>query len=411
MQPTSRRKDAHGKLMRQSTGILGRLENRMNQHPLLTSAFLLLFCSLVPIQAYPRPEGDQATVNTKSFGTLPDGQEVLLYTIENSNGVRMRVTNYGGIIVSLEVPDRNGKLADVVLGFDTLKGYEDNSPYFGAIIGRYGNRIANGEFVLNGVKYSLAKNNGPNSIHGGVKGFNKMVWAAQPFRKDEAQGLVFTYVSKDGEEGYPGNLKVQVTYTLTNKNELIFDYQATTDKATPVNLTQHTYFNLAGEGNGDILSHELTINADRFTPVDKTLIPNGELQSVKGTPLDFSKATAIGSRIDEKYEQLEVAGGYDHNFVLNKPDPGPTLAARAYEPSSGRMLEVYTTEPGIQFYAGNFLDGKLAGKHGHAYKRRYGFCLETQHYPDSPNHPAFPSTILKPGETYKSQTIYTFAVK
>lgn len=300
---------------------------------------------------------------------------------------------------------------DIVLGFDDLQGYLDNKPYLGAIIGRYANRIAAARFMLDGVQYSLAANNGPNSLHGGIKGFNKVVWSAEPFENSTGVGLIFTYTSKDGEEGYPGNLRAKVTYTLTDQNELTFDYEATTDKATPVNLTQHSYFNLAGDGRGDILGHELTLNADRFTPVDKNLIPTGELRAVKNSPLDFTKSTTIGSRINDKDEQLVLGHGYDHNFVIHRTGFGSVLAARVHELQTGRVLEVYTTEPGVQFYSGNFLDGTITGKQGHVYKQRFGFALETQHFPDSPNHPEFPSTILRPGQFYQSRTVYKFSVE
>ena len=344
------------------------------------------------------------------FGDV-QGSSVELYTLTNAHGLEVRTTNYGGIIVSLRVPDKRGRMDDVVLGFDELAGYLDNKPYFGAIIGRYANRIARARFTLDGVQYSLAANDGLNSLHGGNKGFNKVVWKAEPFENSKGVGVILTYTSKDGEEGYPGNLKVNVTYTLTDQDELIFDYEATTDKATPLNLAQHTYFNLAGEGRGDILGHELTLNADRFTPVDKTLIPTGELRAVKNTPLDFTKSTTIGARINENDEQLILGHGYDHNFVIRRTGPGPELAARVHEPETGRVLEVYTTEPGVQFYSGNFLDGTLTGKQGHVYKQRFGFALETQHFPDSPNHPDFPSTILRPGEVYRSRTICKFSVE
>ena len=350
-------------------------------------------------------------IKKESFGRTKDGKSVELYTITNSHGMEVRAITYGGIIVSLRVPDKNGKLDDVVLGFDKLDGYLDKSPYFGAIVGRYGNRIANGKFTLDEKDYSLAKNNGPNALHGGLKGFDKAIWEAEPLQSKQRSGVAFTYTSKDGEEGYPGNLKTKVTYTLTEQNELVFDYQATTDKATPVNLTQHGYFNLAGEGTGDVLKHELMLNADRFTPVDKTLIPTGELRAVKGTPLDFTKPTVVGARIDDNYEQIAFGGGYDHNFVINRKADGLQLAARVYEPTSGRVMEVYTTEPGVQFYSGNFLDGTITGKQGHIYKRRYALCLETQHFPDSPNHPEFPSTILRPGQTLHSRTMYKFAAR
>jgi aldose 1-epimerase len=334
-----------------------------------------------------------------------------LYTLTNSNGVEVRAMNYGGIILSIRVPDRKGQLGDIVLGHESLEGYIPNPPFQGAVVGRYANRIANGTFTLDGKKYELPKNDGPNTLHGGLKGFDKVVWDGEPLKGKN--GVTFSYLSKDGEEGFPGNLKVKVTYTLTDSNELVIDYEASTDKATPINLSQHTYFNLAGEGTSDILIHELMLNADRFTPVDKNLIPTGELRPVKGTPFDFTTPTKIGARIDDNYEQLVLGRGYDHNFVINRKsnDNGLVLAARVYEPTSGRVLEVSTTEPGVQFYSGNFLDGSVTGKQGHVYKRRYGFCLETQHYPDSPNHPDFPTTILKPGETFRSQTVFKFSAK
>jgi len=340
-----------------------------------------------------------------------DGKAVDLYTITNSHGMEVRAITYGGIIVSLWVPDKNGKLDDVVLGFDKLDGYLDKSPYFGAIVGRYGNRIANGKFTLDGKEYSLAKNNGPNSLHGGLKGFDKAIWQAEPFKNKQGSGLAFTYTSKDGEEGYPGNLKAKVTYTLTEKNELVFDYEATTDKATPVNLTQHSYFNLAGEGTGDVLNHELMLNANRFTPVDKTLIPTGELRAVQGTPMDFTKPTAIGAHINDNYEQLAFGGGYDHNFVVNHKTGGLQLAARVYEPTSGRVMEVYTTEPGVQFYSGNFLDGTFFGKGQHSYRQGDSICLEPGVFPDSPNHADFPTARLNPGQSYVNTIVYKFSAK
>ena len=351
-------------------------------------------------------------IRREVFGTNAEGSLVELFTLTNAQGLEVRALNFGGIITSLRVPDRNGNLEDVVLGFDRLEPYLENKPYLGAIIGRYGNRIANGKFNIDGVEYSLARNNGSNSLHGGLKGFNKVIWDTKPFDNSYGEGTLFSYLSKDGEEGYPGNLTTKVTYTLTDLNELIFDYEATTDKATPINLTQHCYFNLAGEGGSDVLGHELTLNADRFTPVDGNLIPTGELRAVKGTPMDFTKSTVIGLRINDKDEQLTLGHGYDHNFVINhkNEDERLALAARVHELSSGRVLEVYTTEPGVQFYSGNFLDGTLTGKHGDVYQKRSGFCLETQHFPDSPNQPDFPSTILQPGNTYRSRTIYKFLV-
>jgi aldose 1-epimerase len=355
--------------------------------------------------------GKERQIKKETFGTTPEGKPVDLYILTNAHGLEVRVINFGGIITSLRVPDKNGKLDDIVLGFDNLDGYLENKPYFGAIIGRYANRIANGKFTLDGHEYTLAKNNGSNSLHGGLKGFNKVIWQAEPFRNHQGMGVTLSYTSKDGEEGYPGNLRVKVTYTLTEKNELAIDYEATTDKATPVNLTQHTYFNLAGEGSGDVLAHELRLNADRFTPIDKNLIPTGEIRSVKGTPLDFTQPATIGARINDPYDQLVIAHGYDHNFVVTRKDDSLQFAARVREPKSGRVLEAYTTEPGIQLYSANFLDGSVIGKHGHAYKQREAFCLETQHFPDSPNHPDFPSTILRPGNTFHSRTVFKFSVE
>jgi len=352
------------------------------------------------------------SINVKPFGKLADGQKVSLYTLTNKNGAVTTISNYGGTVTSLMMPDRNGKVADVVLGFSSLDKYVKDSPYFGALIGRYGNRIAKGEFSLDGKNYKLATNNIGNALHGGLKGFDKVIWEATPKVTAHGPSLKLTYTSKDGEEGYPGTLKVTATYTLTNKNELKLVYRATTDKDTVVNLTQHSYFNLAGQGNGTILDHVLTLNASHYTPVDKTLIPTGKVATVQGTPFDFRKPTSIGARIDEKDEQLKFAGGYDHNFVADKLVPG-TLdrIAKVEEPKSGRVMEVFTTEPAVQFYAGNFLDGTLKGKGGKVYVRRGGFCLEPQHYPDSPNHKNFPATVLKRGETYKNTIIYRFSTQ
>ena len=347
------------------------------------------------------------SLKKSSFGKTPEGRQVDLYTLTNAKGVEVKITNFGGIVVSVKVPDRNGKVADVVLGYDSLDGYINDKAYFGALVGRYGNRIAHGQFVLDGVTYKLAKNNGENSLHGGVKGFNKAVWDAREVASKDGPSLQLNYLSKDGEEGYPGNLKVQVVYTLTDANELKIDYSATTDKKTVVNLTNHSYFNLAGQGTGDILAHELTIQADRFTPVDAGLIPTGELQPVERTPFDFRQKTAIGARINADDEQLKLGKGYDHNWVLNHTAEF-SLAARAVEPNSGRVLEVWTTQPGVQFYTGNFLDGTVVGKGGKAYAFRSAFCLETQHFPDSPNHPEFPATVLNPGERYHQVTAYKF---
>jgi aldose 1-epimerase len=360
--------------------------------------------------------GPLAEAKTKmqkqTFGKTEDGQQVDLYTLSNKNGVEVAITNYGGTVVSWKVPDRNGHIADVVLGYDNVKDYENGKAYFGATVGRYANRIAHGKFILNGSTYTLAKNDGENHLHGGIKGFSKRVWTAKDVSGSNGQALELTYLSKDGEEGYPGNLSVTVVFTLTEKNELKIEYSATTDKDTVLNLTNHSYFNLAGQGSGDILSHQLTLNADRFTPVDATLIPTGELRKVKGTPFDFTQTTAIGARINQDDEQLKLGKGYDHNWVLNKTKLGVlTLAAELYEPKSGRLLEVRTTEPGVQFYTGNFLDGSAHGKEGKVYNYRTGMCLETQHFPDSPNHPDFPSTVLKPGQRFHSTTIYKFSTK
>ncbi len=348
----------------------------------------------------------------ETFGMV-DGQEVFLYTLTNANGMKMTVTNYGATVVSLWVPDRQGKMADVVQGFDTLEDYiQYNDSYFGNVVGRYGNRIAKGKFTLDGVEYTLAINNDANHLHGGLKGFDKVVWKSEPVQKKNATGVKLTYLSKDGEEGYPGNLSVTVYYYLTNANELSIEYSAMTDKATPVNLTNHSYFNLAGQGSGDILGHVMWIDADRFTVVDKGLIPTGELRPVQGTPMDFTKPAPVGARINQKEdEQIAFGGGYDHNWVLNKKDHSLTKVITLHEPISGRRMEVSTTEPGVQFYSGNFLDGKHKGKGGKVYNYRYALCLETQHYPDSPNHPDFPSTILRPGEKYSSQTVYRFSTR
>jgi aldose 1-epimerase len=345
-------------------------------------------------------------VTRAPFGTAM-GQPVEIFTLRNATGVEVRATNYGCIITSIRVPDRSGRFGDVVLGFDTLEPYLKDHPFFGALAGRYGNRIAKGQFTLEDKTYKLAVNNGPNHLHGGIKGFDKVVWDAEPVAGKA--GVSFSRTSPDGEEGYPGTLEVRVTYTLTDRNELVVDYHATTDKATPINLTQHSYFNLAEQG--DILGHELTINSDRFTPVDSTLIPTGALASVTGTPFDFRKPTAIGARINQPDEQIRNGLGYDHNWVLNRSGEGLQLAARVVEPKTGRTVEVRTTEPGLQFYTGNFLDGTLTGKGGTVYKRRTGFCLETQHFPDSPNKPNFPSTILEPGREYKTQTVFAFGVR
>lgn len=354
-----------------------------------------------------------STVTKTTTKSVFQGTPVEMATLKNSRGIELQAINYGGIITSLKVPDRSGAIADVVLGFDRPDGYwaDPPHPYFGAIVGRYGNRIARARFAVGGRTYTLAANNGPNHLHGGRRGFDKVLWDMSTRNTAQGSSVIFSRTSPDGEEGYPGNLRATVTYTLTEKNEVIIEYRATTDKATPVNLTQHSYFNLAGEGSGDILAHQLTVNADRYTPVDETLIPTGELAPVEGTPFDFRQPTAVGARINADHPQLKAGKGYDHNYVLNRKGVGAQFAARLTDPKSGRTLEVSTTEPGIQFYSGNFLDGTIKGKGGHVYAHRTGLCLETQHYPDSPNQKNFPSTILQPGKVYSSRTVWTFSAK
>ena len=361
-----------------------------------------------------------ATVNRTSFGRLPDGTSIEAFTLTNSRGVEVRTMTYGASIISVRTPDRSGRVDDVVLGFDSIGDYLTKARYFGTVVGRFGNRIANARFTLDGRAFQLAANNGVNHLHGGVKGFDKVVWKGESIDRDGNAGVAFSYTSADGEEGYPGTLNARVTYTLTARNELIVEYEATTDKPTPINLTNHAYFNLAGRGRGDILQHLLTIDADRYTPTDKTQIPTGELATVAGTPFDFRKATAIGALIDADHEQIRNGNGYDHNFVLNgwsdarqrssrsgATDRSEThRAAHVVEPASGRTLDVTTTEPGVQFYSGNNLDAARNG-----FGRRTAFCLETQHFPDSPNEPNFPSTILRPGDTFRSKTVFTFGIQ
>jgi aldose 1-epimerase len=349
------------------------------------------------------------SIEKRGFGKLVDGAAVDLYVLTNTKGVEATITNYGATVVSLKVPDKTGQLGDIVLGLRTYDDYRKGSPFFGCIVGRYGNRIAKGQFSLGGKTYTLATNNPPNHLHGGVKGFDKVLWQAQPVAAKDGVALQLDYTSVDGEEGYPGTLKATVVYTLTSSNELKIDYSATTDKETVVNLTNHSYFNLDGDGVGDILGHELLLAAARYTPVDATLIPTGELAPVAGTPLDFTTPHTIGERINAQHEQIERGGGYDHNFVVDGQAGTLRLAAKAWSAKSGRLMEVLTTEPGVQFYTGNFLDGSVVGKTGKTYAKRTGFCLETQHYPDSPNQSSFPSTVLKPGEKYKTQTIYRFS--
>ncbi len=354
----------------------------------------------------------EATITKEVFGTMPDGQTVDLYTLKNANGVETSLTNYGAIVVTLKVPDRQGNPADIVLGYDTLEEYLKGSPYFGAIVGRYANRIASGRFTLGGKEYTLAMNEGgKNHLHGGVKGFDKVVWEAEEVRTDEGVGVALSYLSKDGEEGYPGNLSVEVTYLLTHDNALKVSYCATTDRTTIINLSHHGYFNLAGHDGGDILGHEISIHADRFIPVNENLIPIGELWNVEGTPLDFRTPHSIGERIQDDDQQLRYGGGYDHCWVLNGRSGALAHAATVYEPNSGRVMEVHTAEPGLQFYSGNFLDGSNVGKGGHAYQHRTAIVLETEHFPDSPNQPDFPSVILEPGETYSHEAVFRFSTR
>ncbi len=363
--------------------------------------YLLVGCAVAPRSV--------SVVTKQPFGKTRDGTPVDLYVLRNSKGMEAGICNYGGIVVWLKVPDKHGKLGDVVLGYDHLDGYLTNNPYFGCLVGRYGNRIANGQFTLDGVKYQLAKNDGPNHLHGGLKGFDKVVWSAKSYLTPDGPALELEYLSPDGEEGYPGNLSVKAIYTVTEDNALRVDFTATTDKPTICNLTHHSYFNLAGKG--DILGHVVMMPAERFTPVDSTLIPTGELRPVAGTPFDFRKPTAIGARINQDDEQLKFGKGYDHNWVYDKPPGKLTLLARVTEPTSGRVMEVWSTEPGLQFYSGNFLDGTITGKGGWVYQFRHGFCMEPQHYPDSPNKPHFPSTVLRPGQVYRNTIIYKFSVK
>jgi aldose 1-epimerase len=360
--------------------------------------------SSAPVQT-PRP-----MMSRTPFERTPDDQNVDLITLRNRNGIEIQVLSYGGIIMSLKTPDRTGAIDDIVLGFDHVKDYVEKSPYFGTLIGRYGNRIAKGKFTLDGQTYTLATNNNANHLHGGVKGWDKVVWATDMFQNASAVGVILTYTSKDGEEGYPGTVKARVTYSLNEQDELTVDYHATTDKPTVINLTQHSYFNLAGTKANDILGHELMLNAASYTPVDAGLIPTGEIATVEGTPFDFRTSTPIGARInDPKDEQIKFGLGYDHNFVLSRNGAtGLVDAATVTEPLTGRKMTIRTTEPGIQFYSGNFLKGDLTGKGGRVYPHRSGFCLETQHYPDSPNQPKFPTTTLRPGEEYKSQTVFKF---
>jgi aldose 1-epimerase len=381
----------------------------MNRLPVILFAFFHLSLCTIPLCA----AGAEPKMQVSDFGKTSGGISVSRYVLTNKLGVEAVVINYGATLVSLKVPDRAGKSADVVLGYDSVEGYEQGKSYFGGTIGRYGNRIARGEFTLDGTTFHLPKNDGPNSLHGGTVGFNKRIWTGMDRSRADAEVLELTYTSADGEEGYPGTLKVKVTYTLpAEANELRIDYTATTDKDTVINLTNHSYFNLSGDTSKEIVDHQLLLRAPQFTPVDATLIPTGELRAVRGTPFDFTKSTAIGVRINQDDEQMNFGKGYDHNWVLERTKKGGLqLAAEVFEPTSGRVLEVLTTEPGIQFYSGNFLDGTAKGKGGQLYAHRTGLCLETQHFPDSPNHPNFPSTVLKSGRAYRSTTVLRFSVR
>lgn len=376
------------------------MRNFIHSAGFLIFTLLLISCSkMKPIQP----------ISSGPFGTMPDGKQVTQYTLTNKQGMEMKVITYGGIITSLTAPDKNGTYEDIVLGYDHLEGYLKANPYFGAIIGRYGNRIAKGKFTLDSVEYTLAVNNIGNHLHGGLLGYDKVVWDAEPFENETGVGLKLSYLSPDMEEGYPGNLSATVTYTLGNDNTLQFDYQASTDKKTVINMTQHSYFNLSAMKE-DVLGHDLLINADEMLPVDSTLIPTGEFRPVGGTPFDFTEAKQVGEDLAVADEQLKIAGGFDHCWILNKGSEKMNFVATLSEAKSGRKLDIYTTEPGVQFYSGNFLDGSITGKNGVVYKHRSGLCLETQHFPDSPNQSAFPTTVLSPGEAYGSSTKLVFSV-
>ena len=377
-------------------------QNFLHIYTLIISVFLVS-CSTM--------KENSITIVENPYGSIKGGKEISSFSFKNRHGVEMEVINYGAIVTTLRVPDRKGKLADVVLGFDNIEQYVSDKSYFGAICGRVGNRIAEGNFNLGGKDYNLAKNDNGNHLHGGIKGFNKRVWDAEIIENDGSPGLKLFYLSKDGEEGYPGNLSISVIYSLTDQNELKIEYEATTDQLTVINPTHHGYFNLSGAGEGDILDHELWINADKFTPVRQGLIPTGELKNVRNTPMDFREATRIGKRINQEDKQLEIGLGYDHNWVLNDWYSSLRLAVTLYEPLSGRFMEVLTTEPGMQFYSGNFLDGSSKGKLGKQYHHRSALCLEADHFPDSVNQPSFPTVVLKPKDIYTQTTVYRFSTK
>lgn len=348
-------------------------------------------------------------LSTSKFGEMPDGRDITKYTITNKSGSSIEVINLGGIIVSINLPDLEGNMGDIVLGYDNVTQYLQESPYMGAIVGRYANRIANGKFSISNKEYTLAQNNTPNALHGGLEGFDKKVWSASPFETNENAGVILSLISEDGDQGYPGSLKVEVTYTFDDQNQLTVDYKATTDKSTVINISQHSYFNLNGHNSGQIGDHEMMINANHYTPINDTLIPTGEIARVENTPMDFRKAKPINEDINTDFKQLEYGLGYDHNWVLNQDEF--SQAAKVYAPKSGRIMEIYTDQPGIQFYSGNFIDGMSYGKDNFAYAKRGGFCLETQHFPDSPNHKNFPSTLLIPSETFESKTVFKFSVR
>ncbi len=370
---------------------------------IIAAVIIVIICGCIENKPKQDQKGNHTMSITKEvFGTV-DSKEVYLYTLKNSSGFTIKITNYGGIVTSILAADNSGKFDNVVLGYDSLSGYLKDTPYFGAIVGRYANRIARGKFVLNGEEYTLAVNNGPNHLHGGLKGFDKVVWDAEEIQQENEASLKLHYLSKDGEEGYPGNLDVTMIYTISNDNELKIEYSAKTDKPTPINLSHHSYFNLAGTSGRDIMDQTLFIDADKYTVVDETLIPTGELRDVSGA-MDFRKPMTVGSRIND------VPGGYDHNYVLNNKEKFAKVA-ELFDSISGRTMEVYTDEPGMQFYSGNFLDGSITGCNGVVYRKHFGLCLETQHFPDSPNHPEFPNTILRPGEEYRQKTVYKFGVK
>jgi len=387
--------------------------HRPNRALLLLGLLALAGCDRGRSPAVNGAGAVSVTAEQAPYGMLADGRQVSAYTLTNQRGMTVRVLDYGATIISIRVPDRNGSSDDVALGFDDLAGYVEVPRYFGAVVGRYGNRIANGRFTIGSRTYELARNNGANHLHGGERGFDKVLWSARPFQHGDSAGIVFSYLSPDGDQGYPGALQATVTYTLTSASELVVDYHATTDAPTHVNLTQHTFFNLAGAGKRDVLEHRLTLHATAYTPVDSTFIPTGEIAPVAGTPFDFRTPAAMGARIRDDFPQLRIGNGYNHNWVLDRPgglDGRLVHAARVLEPESGRTLDVHTTEPGLQFFTANSLDGTAIGREGRSYQRHYGFCLETQHYPDSPNQPQFPSTLLRPGEAYRSRTVFAFGV-